>query len=547
MFKIIKKNKQLIILSIILFFAFILRVVQLAQTPNGFHADEASFYINSLAIFKTGMDEDGNKMPLSLSSLIDPKPALYSYFQIPFLSLFHNQIFAARFVSVILAVFSLLAVYLFIIEVSDKKIAILTTAILAISPWHIIVSRGTQEVIASFLFLLTALLCLIIFLKKVKLPIFISAILFFFSSLLSMYFYHSAKLVLPLLVFTLLFYYFKKTKDFFKTSLLIVALTSIAGISSLFIQESTSRITAVSIFSDSGPQEKIIEKIYTSHEEVPIPVLRIFYNKVQSYSFAIIAEYSKYFSPEFLFLSKAKPTRYAISDHGLMYLFEIPFLIIGLYVAIKNKRKELAIFLAILILSPIPASLTTQETPSLLRSFPMVISLAYFIAVGIKYLFQLNFKLIKNILIFLIIIAYVWSLLYFTLQYHVQTRFFKPWFRNSPYMKIAKDVADISNNYKRIEVTNDLRPLYAYFVMENLISIEELQLNPHARDSQKYNLGKFTFNRSVCDFDNIEPGVLYVAELGCKNRNQKLNNLETIKIVSYEDSTEVYELLQAIQ
>jgi len=157
MTKLINKHREIILITFILLFAFFLRVYKLSQTPDGFHADEASFYINALSISKTGADEDGVKYPLSLSSLIDPKPALFSYFEIPFINIFSDQIFASRLPSVILGILSIGIVFLLLKKLADEKVALVSTAVLAFSPWHIIVSRGTQEVVASFLFLILSI------------------------------------------------------------------------------------------------------------------------------------------------------------------------------------------------------------------------------------------------------------------------------------------------------------------------------------------------------------------------------------------------------
>ena len=106
------KNKLCVVAAfLILLLAFGLRFINLEKTPFGFHADEASFYINARALATTGMDEDGNKFPLSLASIIDPKPALYSYFQVPFVLLIDSPTVAARLPAVILGLFSILAVY----------------------------------------------------------------------------------------------------------------------------------------------------------------------------------------------------------------------------------------------------------------------------------------------------------------------------------------------------------------------------------------------------------------------------------------------------
>lgn len=541
------QNTELLFLGIVLIAAFFLRTIQLAQTPSGFHADEASFYINALAISQTGMDEDGNTVPLSLHSYIDPKPALFSYVQIPFLYLFSNQFFAARIVSVIFALFSLIAVYFLIKELADQKTALLTTVLLSLSPWHIIVSRGTQEVITSFLFFVLALLTLVLLLKNENKQRILLTFCFGASSFLSMYMYHSTKVILPPLVVVLLLVFYKKSRKFFQQASILILVTVISIFAALFVQESSSRISAVSIFSDQGPKQQLLEQIYTSRGELPLLVVRLFYNKVQTYFFAISQEYTHYLSPEFLFFSEAKPTRYAITGHGLLYLIEAPLVLIGIYFAIKNKIKELPILFALLFISPIPASLTTQETPSLLRSFSMVIPLCYFVALGIIYLLQTNLKYYKWFFVICLICAYTWFVIYFGLQYSVQTKYTKPWFRNSPYTKIAHEVSRIHSSYDTVEVTNDLRPLYAYFVMEDLISIRDLQQNPYARNMSTYTLGKFTFNKEVCDFKEIKPNVLYITEVGCKEKNQKLEHLQTIIVITYDDGTPVYELLQAVK
>lgn len=544
MLRIIKSNQRLIIFFSILLVALIFRTIKLSQTPSGFHADEASFLINSLAISQTGMDEDGNALPLSLASIIDPKPALISYFQIPSILVFNDPVFATRFVSVVLSILSILAVYLFVKELAQEKIALLTILVLAISPWHIVVSRGTQEVIASFLFLTLALWLLLLFIRKTKISQKIILLFYFASGFLSMYFYHSAKIIFPLLSVCLIIYHYKKSQFSLKKAGVLLITVVIAGILSLTLQNSTQRIAAVSIFSDSGPQQQLMEQIYTTREQISPEITRVFYNKASAYGTAIIGEYLKYFSPEFLFLSGEQPTRYVVPDHGLLYLIEIPLLFAGIFIAIKNRRKELPVFFAILLLSPIPAALTTQETPSLLRSFPMLLSFSYFVAISLKYILEIKQKNIRYVKIFFIIIFYLWSISYFSLQYHVQAKYTQPWYRNSPYTKIAQKVATIINDYDEIHITNDLRPLYAYFVMEKLISVQELQANSYARYQTDYTLGKFTFNKDVCEFPEIKPHVLYIAEIGCREKNQSLKELNSVAIISYDDGNEVYELLQ---
>ena len=361
------KNKLCVVAAfLILLLAFGLRFINLEKTPFGFHADEASFYINAQALATTGMDEDGNKFPLSLASIIDPKPALYSYFQVPFVLLIDNPTVAARLPAVILGLFSILAVYYFMKEVSNKTVAVFSSILLAISPWHIVVSRATHEVIASFLFLVLALLFLTKYLKAKSSKLFLS--LFTINSFLSMYLYHSAKVVVPLLVFVLLLsFYIENSQQLSKTIQKnikqiagVLLLTVIAGVVSLFVQESSSRISAVSFLSDPTPQQQLLEQIYSVGTQLPAQVTRIVYNKPTAYLSLAVTEYIQYFSPQFLFLKGGFPTRYIVDGSGLLYLIELPLILFGLFMAIRKKDKNLLFFLSVIFLSPIPASLNTQ-------------------------------------------------------------------------------------------------------------------------------------------------------------------------------------------
>lgn len=185
-----------IFLILILIFAFVLRIVLLGQVPKGLHADEASFLLNSLSIKETLKDEDGRLMPLFLESLTDPKPALYSYLQIPFISVLGNTTFASRLPSAIMGVLSIYLAFKIFESLGDRKYALLTAFLISISPWHIILSRSTQEVIMSLTFSLLSIWIFIKVIQSKKLKISQFGILTL-SCLLAMYSYHSAKIFLP--------------------------------------------------------------------------------------------------------------------------------------------------------------------------------------------------------------------------------------------------------------------------------------------------------------------------------------------------------------
>lgn len=535
--KILKEN---LLLFLLILLALFLRVFQLGTVPYGLHADEASFLVNTKAILQTGRDEDSALLPLSLSSIIDPKPALYSYFQAPFIWIFGQTTFSSRLPSVFLGLGSIILAFLILKEFKQEKVGVVLAFLLAVSPWHIIVSRSTQEVISSFFFLSFSLFMLIKLLKNQKI---VWQVWFFISTVLSMYFYHSAKIILPSLILSYVFLWSMFSKEKLSQYKKILLLTVLAFFLSFFVINSKDRAMAVGLFSDDKIFASVIEQIYSASADLPQFLLRLYYNKPFSIVKEFAAQYLSHLDPVFLFISSGEPKRYLIPNHGLLYIFETFFLGVGIYFSLKQKSKQLnLLFLLIFLFSPIPAALTTHETPSIIRIFPLMLSLLYFVAVGIISLFErVKFKIV-----YLISVGFLYLFFFghFWIQYSVQQKRVQPWYRNDAYSRIAKEVKLIEDKYKSIQTTNDLRPLYLYFVLNDLISIDQLQTQPHARDNDIFTLGKYTFNRDSCHFESIDEGVLYIAEIRCKDEIRDFNDLSIIKTISYLDGVPVYHLLE---
>jgi len=542
MFK--KKNFKLkykkLLLVFIIFVALLIRVIDLNNTPSGLHADEASFLLNAKSILSSAKDEDGRFLPLTLHSLIDPKPAIYSYLQIPFIALLGQSILAARLPAALFGTASIFLAYYLLKKMGREKTGLIVAAFLAISPWHIVVSRATQEVILSFFFFLLSLCFLIDFfnLQKNK-----SLIIFFISSFLAMYFYHSAKILLPVLVVSYLIVYFFQKKLPFKKTLMVFLSVSLALLLSVVFQDSVMRFSSIGILGAKEPQIRIFEQIFSATGEAPQFILRAFYNKPVAYFYEFAKEYLQYFSLDYLFLSWGEPKRYLVPFHGLFYLIEAPFLLLGIYSAIRKKNlKPFFLFAFLGLLAPLPAALTAQETPSIIRNFPMLLAIIYFIAEGLIFVFSQK-KLKSAFVILCFSLIYLWQIAHFQMQFVVQQKVYQPWHRNNPFSEIASRVKALEADYDLIYTTNDLRPLYTYFALEGLIGLEELQAKPLARNQEDYQISKYRFNRQACYFPEIKTGVLYVAESGCKDKVSKWSELEVLETISYPDGLAVYQLL----
>ncbi len=524
-------------ISIILVFALAVRTIDLSHTPDGFHADEASYLLNTVSILQTGKDEDGQLLAPSLHSLIDPKPALFSYFQAPFVAVLGPTPLAARLPSAVLGVVSLYIIYQLFAILKQRKVGLIVIALLSISPWHIAISRGTQEVVTSFAFFSASSYFLLDYLQRKKLP---SFFYFLTCSLLSMYMYHSTKVVLPIFAIGVAAWFLYEKKTSLSAALRIsVSILLVVGLS-LLAQNSSIRLNSVSIFSSPQPAIDITEQTYAATSLAPQQLLRFFYNKPNFFGREILKQYVTYFSPTFLFFDWSEPSRYIVPFHGLFYLLEIPLVVSGLYFSIAHKRKEALLMGFLLLIAPLPATITTQEVPSTIRSFIEVLPLTYFIAVAVNQLTSIKIMAVRRLSLIGISALYFLSFSYFVMQYGIQQKVYRPWYRNKPYEDISSRIGRYAEAYDSIVVTSDLRPLYAYLTLSGQFSITDLQKQPHARDQEEYALGKYIFNRFHCrsqrDWDTR---TLYVMETAClvELKESKLTVLDTI---TYRDGVAAY-------
>lgn len=524
-------------LILILILAGVLRTVDLAHTPNGFHADEASYLINTISMLETGRDEDNRFLPVSLHSLTDPKPALYSYVQLPFIAALGATTAASRLPAALLGVLSLFIIYTIFVELKERQLGLITIFVLAISPWHIVISRGTQEVITSFVFLSFALLFLLLYVRKQSWFYFLFYLL---GSLGSMYLYHSAKIIWPLFVSSYLCILYFKKQVTRKVTILLVAATVLSLGFALLFQNSSIRLQSVNILSSPEPKAYVTQQIYGATKLAPKHVLRFFYNKPHYYGREILRQYVTYFSPSYLFFDWSEPKRYVVPFHGLLYILELPLLILGLVAAIRQKKNITIIMLVLLVIAPLPAVATAQEIPSTIRPFPAVIPISYFIALGINEIILLKYRTLQRILLICVSIAYVLSLAYFLMQYFIQQKVYRPWSRNSPYEDIAMELGSYASQYNQIVITSDLRPLYAYFSLAGAFPIESLRLRPLARMGDEYSIGKYVFSRSHCrTAREWDSRTLYIMETGCLKELENVK-LSVQKLITYRDGEPVY-------
>ena len=136
--------KLLVVMILIL--SFCLRVYKLDSSPASINWDEASLGYSAYSIMKTGKDEYGKYLPMSLRSFSDFKPALYAYFDIPFVYFGGLNQTTTRLVSVVAGTVSLLGVWWLLgIYVHDLRIRLVCLLLLSMEPWRLHYSRVALE------------------------------------------------------------------------------------------------------------------------------------------------------------------------------------------------------------------------------------------------------------------------------------------------------------------------------------------------------------------------------------------------------------------
>ena len=358
-------------LILILILGCALRLFALGEYNPGFFRDESAIAYNAYSIWETGKDEYGYKFPIVFRSFEVFFMPLYIYLLAPIVGIFGLTEFNARLLSAISGILAILAVYLITLKIWKKDNLALTAAfILAISPWHILYSRGTFEGNLGLTLFAFGFFYLLKFIEKNTITNLCTTIFLF---ILSMYSYQSERVVAPLLALTAFALLFKKIL-LLKTKLIIPILLSIflmLPILSLSLQPgSYDRARNVSIFS----RESTLPSWVDNHPEELLTNNTIYLRARQ-----IVALYLSYFSPRSLFFEGDANLQRGVDNFSVFYASLFPGLILGIVLILKDKRKEIFLLVAWILFAPIPAALTSDPFHtyrSLLLYFPLTILIA---------------------------------------------------------------------------------------------------------------------------------------------------------------------------
>lgn len=179
----------------IFFIGALLRLIGLDELPAGLNQDEASAGYDAYAILTHGMDRNGYPYPVHLVAWGSGQNALYSYLAIPFIALFDLSVFSFRLPAALLGAFSTLIMYWMFLQFSSRTGALIAAFLVAVSPWHLMMSRWGLEANIFPTILLLAVACLFYCQRRYQMVYFFAVLM-----ALSLYAYGTAYLFVPLLM-----------------------------------------------------------------------------------------------------------------------------------------------------------------------------------------------------------------------------------------------------------------------------------------------------------------------------------------------------------
>ncbi len=456
-------SKNKIILFLIFLLAFFFRAIFTWSNPPSLNWDETAFGYNAYSLGIDGKDEFGRAFPLNyLESFGDFKPPVYAYLDVIPIKIFGLNPFAVRFPSILFGSIAVLSAYFLVKELFKKEknegLALLSAFILAVSPWHIMLSRAAFEANVSTAFIILGTLFFLRFINKHKYSLFLSAL--FFG--LSVYAFNTARVVSPLIVVFLSAFFWRKLWENKKTVILSAIfglLIILPTVPFLLSPQAALRFQEVNIFSDNSIVELSNKQIANDGGGL---ISKIIHNRRVLFSLEYVKHYLDNLDPHFLFIKGDGNPRFSTQQVGQLYLFDLPFLVIGILMLLKKKEGYYFIVPLIILIGIIPAA-TARETPHALRIESVLPYFQIIIAYG---LLSSYFFLKKRRSFFLVLASIV---LFFNSFYffhglfaHYPREYASEW--QYGYEDSIRYVSIVQGDFDAISVTNKLGRPYIYYL-----------------------------------------------------------------------------------
>lgn len=506
------------ILLIIIILATALRIINLASNPPSLNWDEVSMGYTSYSLLETGRDEWGEPWPILFRSYGEWKSPVYIYLIIPFIKIFGLNAWGVRLPAALFGVLAVYLTYLIGTKIYSKQIGLWSAFLLAVSPWHLMLSRPAFEAGVALTLILLGIYNFLLAFSTPKTSPLSSLIYSSFAFSLSLHTYHSAKIIVPLLLlFLLVVHRAKLTTRNMIAPVLILAIFLIPIVSDLLSGKTQKRFQQVGITTD----QELVERFFKYRNTLPLGDLgnKLVLNK---YTFIIakgFSNWTSYLSPHFLLGSSSIRAQHSIPFRGVLYFVEFGLVIYGLYLLISTKRPLLNYLPIYMILTGfIPAALT-KDAYHVLRSILTLPWWQVLAAIGMVELYKNKFRYLKIVNWLLIIEIFTFMATYFL--WYPQA-FARDW--QYGHKQVAEWLSQNASKYKHIYMTkaygepqlflafyNKWDPTWYQSENKKLIEYDKLGY-PWLDQLPEYTLGNYTFRDINWAVDNGKNETVYIGK-----------------------------------
>lgn len=535
-------------LFIIFLLALFLRTYRLGSFPKYLHQDEIMNGYVGRYILQNGKDLYGNKYPLLYFNNFGDYPNVIPMY-ISGLSTYILGLnsFAIR---IPIALMGSLAVFPFFFICQQiwkhTRISLLGSFLLAILPWHIVLSRATSENIMATTVFLCGLSLLLTSLRTKKTKYLVWVFLLYIATY---FLYPACRLLVPLSLLPVPFLVTSRRMRLLLLTMLVTFFMLTAGISST--TWGRARFSQTSVFTFNNQVKNLaVNFTYSAPKEFYLTT-RLFNNKYVLAGREILTQYFTYLSPNFLFMHGGHPDRYLVPEQGLVYLSCFFVLVGALALPAFTKKAKLSPLLLnaplmlylvwIMLLTPLSSALTLDEVPNVHRSAMLGVFLLF--PVGVSLL-----RLWKVVLGKIPVLYFIYALLfletgYFMHQYFAQSPSAQARARYDERTILVKKLIQDRDSYDTIIVPREIFAIYYLFYTQNF-------------DPQL--AGKFGMNLYIANLDK-----LYFIDHDCpslqsplpdtgrvllvdKSHCQSSPEFITTEMVRHEDKLPAYKLMRPV-
>lgn len=493
--------------------ALLLRTHGITRIPPSLSWDEVSIGYNAYSILKTGRDEHGRFLPIdTFIAYGDYKPPLSIYATVPFVALLGLTDLAVRLPSALLGTLTVILTYFLVLELfrSHKSVRVYALAamgLLAISPWHINLSRvGFEANIALFFEVLGIWLVLR---TRTRPNTWYIAWLPFVAAF---YTFNSSRVFSVLFAPALILFTYRDIRKHIRKFAIgaVIAICCLLPIlPHILSPQARLRFTEVNIFTDLSVVEKSNARIAREPGSI---VGKIVNNRRVGYARSFILHFLDNMEPQFLFGTGDGNPKFSIQDVGQLYMVEAPFLVIGIYSLFREYPTTAWLLLWWLIAAIIPAA-TARETPHALRTLNSLPTWQLFVAFGI--LASYRFIRWRRLFAVILVCIYGLSLIYYLHTYyrHYPVDYSGEW--QFGYREAIRAIEQISSKYSYIQITDSIGRPYMYTLFYTRTDPKVLATTKKSYfDAAGFyhvdGFGKYRFGGKLPDL--LDPRTLYIWE-----------------------------------